>query len=110
MWSNYLTSNGIEIGIDIGLEFKINSIVTEKLTLNLFNSRLTELEEDSLKQLHRITLLCMETRWSKDLCFFVRQRRRALFMRLTEDGQVVLSQTFVFNPLTIGLHELLQIK
>ena len=107
---NLYNKNGLEIGyIDtIRVQDQFNRY--RKAHFESFNSRLTEQEEVSLKQTTpHYTITCADTNGVKTSVFLY-DKDEEYFYGVTQDGQVVLAQTFVFNPLTIGLHELLQIK
>ena len=104
-------SKGDEIGIDNRIHIQDQFNRFRKVHFESFNSRLTVDQEKDLiangEASHTIT--CMDKEGASTTVILFDKDEEHMY-GLTEDGQVVLVQTFVFNPLIIGLLDLVQIK
>jgi hypothetical protein len=103
-------STGIEIGYTDTLKIQDQFLRFRKVHFESFNSRLSPAEEDSLKlSAPSYTITCKGVDGSSSSVVLFDKDEEHMY-GLTEDNQVVLVQTFVFNPLTVGLHSLLELR
>ena len=103
-------NSGIEIGYNDTLRIQEQFLRFKKVHFESFNSRLTVEQEDSLKNTSpAYTLSCSDFEGVSTTVFLYEKDEEHLY-GVTEDGQVVLVQTFVFNPLLVNLFDLIQIN
>lgn len=103
-------NEGKEIGYSDTLKVQEQFLRFKKVHFESFNSRLTVEQEDSLKLTNPdFSITCTDIEGVATSVFLYEKDEEQLY-GVTEDGQVVLVQTFVFNPLIVGVHELLQIN
>ncbi|MAO46190.1 MAG: hypothetical protein CL823_03485 [Crocinitomicaceae bacterium] len=102
---------GDEIGIDNRIHIQDQFNRFRKVHFESFNSRLTVDQEKDLiaNGEASYTITCMDKEGASTTVILFDKDEEHMY-GLTEDGQVVLVQTFVFNPLTIGLLDLVQIN
>ena len=110
MYLIYTINEGKEIGYSDTLRVQEQFLRFKKVHFESFNSRLTVEQEDSLKLTNPdFSITCTDIEGVATSVFLYEKDEEQLY-GVTEDGQVVLVQTFVFNPLIVGVHELLQIN
>lgn len=103
-------NSGIEIGYNDTLRIQEQFLRFKKVHFESFNSRLTVEQEDSLKNTSpAYTLSCSDFEGVSTTVFLYEKDEEHLY-GVTEDGQVVLVQTFVFNPLLVNLFDLIQVN
>ncbi len=103
-------NEGKEIGYSDTLRVQEQFLRFKKVHFESFNSRLTVEQEDSLKLTNPdFSITCTDIEGVATSVFLYEKDEEQLY-GVTEDGQVVLVQTFVFNPLIVGIQELLQIN
>lgn len=103
-------NSGIEIGYNDTLRIQEQFLRFKKVHFESFNSRLTVEQEDSLKNTSpAYTLSCSDFEGVSTTVFLYDKDEEHLY-GVTEDGQVVLVQTFVFNPLLVNLFDLIQVN
>ena len=107
---NLFIESGIEIGYTDTLRIQDHFLRFSKVHFESFNSRLNVEKEDELKETTPIhTITCTDFEGVTTTVSLYEKDEEHMY-GLTEDGQVVLVQTFVFDPLIIGLHDLLSIN
>ena len=107
---NMYIKSGIEIGYTDTLRIQDHFLRFNKVHFESFNSRLTVEQEEELKQTTPdYTITCTDFDGVSTTVFLYEKDEEHLY-GVTEDGQVVLVQTFVFNPLIVGTHQLIEIN
>ena len=107
---NMYIKSGIEIGYTDTLRIQDHFLRFNKVHFESFNSRLTVEQEEELKQTTPdYTITCTGFDGVSTTVFLYEKDEEHLY-GVTEDGQVVLVQTFVFNPLIVGTHQLIEIN
>ena len=107
---NMYIKSGIEIGYTDTLRLQDHFLRFNKVHFESFNSRLTVEQEAELKQTTPdYTITCTDFEGISTPVFLYEKDEEQMY-GVTEDGQVVLVQTYVFNPLIVGHHHLLSIN
>ena len=107
---NMYIKSGIEIGYTDTLRIQDHFLRFNKVHFESFNSRLTVEQERELQQTTPdYTITCTDFDGVSTTIFLYEKDEEHLY-GVTEDGQVVLVQTFVFNPLIVGTHQLIEIN
>lgn len=107
---NMYIKSGIEIGYTDTLRIQDHFLRFNKVHFESFNSRLTVEQEGELQQTTPdYTITCTDFDGVSTTIFLYEKDEEHLY-GVTEDGQVVLVQTFVFNPLIVGTHQLIEIN
>jgi hypothetical protein len=107
---NLFVDEGLEIGYTDTLITRNQFLLFKKVHFESFNSRLTLVEEIDLKNSHPdYTVTCegLDGRVARVRIFNLSEEHK---YGLTDDGQVVLVQTYVFDPLLKGLSSLLGLE
>lgn len=106
---NMYIKAGVEIGYADTLRVQDHFLRFNKVHFESFNSRLTLEQEEELKQTTpNYTITCTDFEGISTTVFLYNKDEEHMY-GVTEDGQVVLVQTFVFNPLIVGNQDLLSI-
>ena len=107
---NMYIKTGIEIGYIDTLRIQDHFIRFNKVHFESFNSRLTVEQEVELKHTTPdYTITCTDFDGISTTVFLYEKDEEQMY-GVTEDGQVVLVQTYVFNPLIVGHNHLLSIN
>tara|TARA_Y100000589_G_C27161861_1_gene633121 strand:- start:403 stop:1395 length:993 start_codon:yes stop_codon:yes gene_type:complete len=107
---NMYIKSGIEIVYTDTLRIQDHFLRFNKVHFESFNSRLTVEQEEELKQTTpNYTITCTDFDGVSTTVFLYEKDEEHLY-GVTEDGQVVLVQTFVFNPLIVGTQQLIEIN
>jgi len=107
---NMFNNTGFKIDYDDTLTTRNQFLLFKKVHFESFNSRLTVLEEISLKNSqpdYTVTCEGIDGRMARVRVFNLSEEHK---YGLTDDGQIVLVQTYVFDPLLIGLDALLGVN
>jgi hypothetical protein len=106
---NLSIDSGIEIGYTDTIRIQDQFLRFKKVHFESYNNRLTVAQEDSLRiTMPSYTITCKGVDGSSSTVKLFDKDEDQMY-GLTEDNQIVLVQTFVFNPLTVGLYTLLKL-